>query len=295
MKLEGVFTPIVTPFDDDNCLNGAAVDAIVDTQVEAGVAGLIAGGTTGEYYALDDAEREQLTERVVARAAGRVPVIAGINALNTADGVRRAERARALGCDGLMMSPPAYSLPGQDEILAHFRAVAGATDLPLILYDFPDRAGVQIEPETVRALAAQPTVVGIKESSGDFSRFLALNADVSDGFAVICGCDDHAADHLWWGVRAWISGSANVFPRAQAAMVAAAGQGDFDQVRRLMAAMLPAIRHMEGGGYNQKAKLGASIRTGVETGPVRQPLLPLDASESEEFQHLVRNFEYEAS
>lgn len=291
MKVEGLYTPIITPFDADNRLDTGAVDAIVDAQIEAGVAGLVVCGTTGEYYTLDEKERETLIRQVVAAAGKRVPVIAGINALNTADGVRRAEQAAALGCDGLMMSPPAYSLPEQHEIIAHFRAVAAATSLPLILYDFPARAGVQIEMESVLTLAAEPNIVGIKESSGDFSRLLALMDEDLGDFSIICGCDDQAADHLWWGVRAWISGSANVFPREQAAMMANALLGDFDAVREEMRRMLPIIRSMEAAGYNQKAKLGVRARLGIEPGAVRPPLLSLDEEEIEVFQLLIEYFD----
>jgi len=294
MQLTGVFTPLITPFDDDNHLRLETVDRLVDIQLESGVGGLIVGGTTGEYYTLDDDERQTLMRHLVTQVGGRVPVIAGINALNTAEGIRRAEQAWQLGCDGLMMSPPAYSLPRQHEIHAHFQAVADATPLPLILYDFPDRAGVQIAEETVGALAEHPNIVGIKESSGDFSRLIRLiNADLEGDageFRVICGCDDQAADHLWWGVRTWISGSANLFPGEQADMVAAAEAGDFAEVRAAMAAMLPVIQSMEAGAYNQKAKLGTGIRFKLPVGDVRQPLLPLDDHEMEGFQELMQDF-----
>ncbi len=290
MELKGVFTPLVTPFDADDALHTAALDALIEAQIEAGVGGLIACGTTGEYYTLNETERDKLIRRVVRQVDGRVPVLAGINALNTAEGIRRAEQARDLGCDGLMMSPPAYSLPEQHEILAHFKGVAAATTLPLVLYDFPVRAGVQIEVETVLALAEVDTIVGIKESSGDFSRLLALRDQDLGDFQLICGCDDQAADHLWWGAEAWISGSANLLAAEQVAMVDAARQRDFGAVREQMQAMLPLIRHMEGGGYNQKAKLGVRLRLGIDVGEVRQPLLPLDGNQIKEFQLLIEGF-----
>ncbi|MEA5444465.1 dihydrodipicolinate synthase family protein [Gammaproteobacteria bacterium AB-CW1] len=295
MTLKGLFTPIVTPFDASGALNLTAVDAIVEAQLEAGASGLIACGTTGEYYTLDESERQALIERVVRQVNGRVSVLAGINALNTREGELRARQARDLGCDGLMMSPPAYSLPEQHEILAHFKAVAAATALPLVLYDFPVRAGVQIEVDTVLALSEVDNIVGIKESSGDFSRLLALRDQCPSDFQLICGCDDQAADHLWWGARAWISGSANVFPAEQAAMLAAAERQDFESVRAGMAAMMPIIRDMEGGGYNQKAKLGTRVRLGIEAGDVRQPLLPLSRREVEEFQSLIAGFDKSTS
>ncbi|MCP1727172.1 4-hydroxy-tetrahydrodipicolinate synthase [Natronospira proteinivora] len=290
MQLKGLFTPLITPFNDNNHLNFSTLDALVEIQIESGVAGLIVGGTTGEYYTLDDEERETLIRRVVARVNGRMPVVAGINALNTAEGIRRAKQAEDLGCDGLMMSPPAYSLPQQHEIESHFQVVADATPLDLILYDFPDRAGVTIEEETVKALAAHPSIVGIKESSGDMSRLLSLMGQDLGDFRLICGCDDQAADHLWWGVETWISGSANIFPREQAELLRLAAAGDQAGLREGMRGMLPVIQSMESGAYNQKAKLGAGLRFELPVGDVRQPLLPLDDSEVENFHKLMESF-----
>ena len=114
-----------------------------------------------------------------------------------------------------MLAPPAYSLPDQAGIVAHFKAVAAASALPIILYNFPARAGVSIDIASVAELSREPNIVGIKESSGDFSRALALIQARLPDFEVICGCDDQAADFLFWGVRSWISGAANVFPASR--------------------------------------------------------------------------------
>jgi 4-hydroxy-tetrahydrodipicolinate synthase len=275
MNLDGVLVPIVTPFDRAGELNLEALDRIVDLQVEAAVKGIIACGTTGEYYTLTPEERETLMRRVAGRVGDRALRIAGINDLNTAACVRHAEQARGMGYQALMMSPPAYSLPEQHELVAHFRAVAQATELPLIMYNFPARAGVEIGLDAVIELSREPNIIGIKESSGDFSRALALLTTDFEDFQVICGCDDQAADFLWWGARSWISGSANVFPEEQVWMIDAAVAEDFGAVRELMQRMLPAIRDMEAGAYNQKAKLGVAHRLGVDVGNVRPPLLPL--------------------
>ena len=282
MNTEGVLVPIVTPFAADGSVNVDALRQLVERFIEAGVAGIVACGTTGEYYALEDDEREQVLRTVAEATRGRVTAIAGINALSTTQAIRNAQQAESLGYDGLMLSTPPYSLPEQAGIIAHFRTVAQATRLPIIMYDFPARVGVQIAEASVIELARIPNIVGIKESSGSFNRALSLiQADIPD-FQIISGSDDMAADFLFWGVRSWISGGANVFPGEQAKMVKAAGEGRWDEVRSLMRGMYPVIQAMESGDYNQKAKLGCR-RHGIEAGPVRLPLSPLSAQDEHDF------------
>ena len=282
MNIEGVLVPIVTPFGADGGVNADVLRQLVDRFVEAGVAGIVACGTTGEFYALEDAERELVLRTVAEAARGRITLIAGINALSTPQAIRNARQAQELGYQGLMLTAPPYSLPEQAGILAHFRTVAAATPLPIILYDFPARIGVQIAVETITELARIPNIVGIKESSGNFNRALALIQARIPDFQIVSGSDDMAADFLFWGVRSWISGGANVFPAEQAAMVKAAGEQRWDEVRRLMSGMYPVIQAMESGDYNQKAKLGCR-RHGVDAGTVRLPLAPLSAEDERAF------------
>lgn len=282
MNIEGVLVPIVTPFGADGGVNADALRQLVDRFVEAGVAGIVACGTTGEFYALEDAERELVLRTVAEAARGRITLIAGINALSTPQAIRNARQAQELGYQGLMLTAPPYSLPEQAGILTHFRTVAAATPLPIILYDFPARIGVQIAVETIAELARIPNIVGIKESSGNFNRALALIQARIPDFQIVSGSDDMAADFLFWGVRSWISGGANVFPAEQAAMVKAAGEQRWDEVRRLMSGMYPVIQAMESGDYNQKAKLGCR-RHGVDAGTVRLPLAPLSAEDERAF------------
>lgn len=282
MNIEGVLVPIVTPFGADGGVNADALRQLVDRFVEAGVAGIVACGTTGEFYALEDAERELVLRTVAEAARGRITLIAGINALSTPQAIRNARQAQELGYQGLMLTAPPYSLPEQAGILEHFCTVAAATPLPIILYDFPARIGVQIAVETITELARIPNIVGIKESSGNFNRALALIQARIPDFQIVSGSDDMAADFLFWGVRSWISGGANVFPAEQAAMVKAAGEQRWDEVRRLMSGMYPVIQAMESGDYNQKAKLGCR-RHGVDAGTVRLPLAPLSAEDERAF------------
>jgi 4-hydroxy-tetrahydrodipicolinate synthase len=286
MNVEGILVPIVTPFAADGSVNLAALRQLVEHFVRAGVGGIVACGTTGEYYTLNESEREQVLRTVIETVGGRITTVAGINALSTDDSIRRAAQARELGYDGLLCTAPPYSLASQDGILLHFRKLAKATPLPIILYDFPQRVGVQIAEETVHELAKVPNIVGVKESSGNFNRALSLIQARIPDFHIICGADDTAADFLCWGVRSWISGGANVFPAEQVAMVKAAIAGRWDEVRSLMTGMYPVIQAMESGDYNQKAKLGC-LRHGVDAGTVRVPLAPLSGADQQAFRAML--------
>jgi 4-hydroxy-tetrahydrodipicolinate synthase len=287
MQFDGIYVPLVTPFDAHMEVDQAKLETLVEALIAKGVAGLAACGTTGEYYALSDAERSQVLRTVHRVAAGRIQLIAGIGDLSTRRSIERAAEAKALGYDCLLLSPPPYSLPSQDGIRAHFEYAARNCELPIIIYNFPARTGVNVEFDTVAALASNPKIVGIKESSGNFSQALrVLQAGFKD-FEVICGCDDQPADFFFWGAKGWIAGAGNVFPGEQVALHAAARKGDWDRARELMRAMYPALHSMESGDYNQKAKAGCLNGT-LDAGDVRLPLAPLDAAAKRAFRELVR-------
>ncbi|MBZ0224026.1 MAG: 4-hydroxy-tetrahydrodipicolinate synthase [Dokdonella sp.] len=286
MRFDGIYVPLVTPFDGKGDIDQRKLETLVEAMLGKGVAGLVACGTTGEYYALSDTERSLVLQTVQRVAGQRVTLIAGIGDFSTRGSIERAAQAKALGYDALMLSPPPYSLPAQDGIRAHFEQAAAHCALPIILYNFPARTGVNIEFDTVAALARHPNIVAIKESSGNFSQALRmLQAGFTD-FEVICGCDDQPIDYFFWGARAWIAGAANVFPGEQVALHKAARAGDWERARELMRAMYPALHSMESGDYNQKAKAGC-LNASLDAGEVRLPLLPLDPAERQAFVDLV--------
>jgi 4-hydroxy-tetrahydrodipicolinate synthase len=148
--------------------------------------------------------------------------------------------------------------------------------LPVVLYNYPARAGIEFGFEALDALADNPDIIAIKESSGDFSRFLALKHRYEGRITVMCGSDDQCFDYMAWGVRSWLAGTANVLPAQHSAFTATALSGNTDLARRQYAALLPWIQHMEAGSYNQKVKAGLR-HLGVDCGPVRRPLMALSA------------------
>ena len=223
---------------------------------------------------------------MAAIAKGKVALMAGINDLSTEGSAKKAQRVAELGYESLMLAPPPYSLPSQEGVIAHFHKVAEATDLPIVMYNFPARTGISIDFDTVAELAKHPKIVGIKESSGDFSRALSmLQADFTD-FTVVCGCDDQPVDYFFWGAGAWIAGAANVFPAEQVAIYNATQAGNWDEAKKLMSQIYPVIHSMESGDYNQKAKLGC-VKGTVKVGGVRTPLANLNEADKAEFLNLL--------
>lgn len=287
MKLHGIYIPLVTPFKEDGSLDIATLEQLTEQFIAKGVAGLVACGTTGEYYTLTEEEREAVLTTVAKIAKGRVTLIAGINDLSTAGTVKRAKEAAALGYEAFMLAPPAYSLPDQAGLIAHYETVAEATDIPIIMYNFPARVGIEIEYESVLHLAKNPKIIGLKESSGDFSRALRLLQTPFEDFEIVCGCDDQPVDFFFWGSKSWIAGAGNVFPEEQVALFNATQKGDWDLARNIMKEIYPAIHSMESGNYNQKAKLGC-LKATLSVGKVRLPLSDLSDEERDAFLAFFR-------
>ena len=286
MNIHGILVPIVTPFDDSGDIDTQKLTDLVTAFIDKGVAGIVACGTTGEYYTFSDDERQTVLTTIAQAAKDKVTLIAGINSLSTDHSIALAAQAKDLGYDGLMLSATPYSLPEQDGIIAHFEKVADASALPIIMYNFPARVGVAIEFDTVAHLARHPNIIGIKESSGDFSHALRmLQADFED-FEVVCGCDDQPVDFFFWGAKSWIAGAANVFPEEQVALFNATQAGDWDKAKQLMSQIYPAIHSMESGNYNQKAKAGC-LKGTMDVGSVRVPLTDMPADEKTAFLDLL--------
>jgi 4-hydroxy-tetrahydrodipicolinate synthase len=286
LDLSGVYTPIVAPMDAAGELDLDTYAKVIEFQIAAGVHGLVVNGTTGEYYALSVDERLQLMTTARDVVGGRVQLIAGCNAGATRETIMYGYAAREMGYDALMLAAPFTSLPKQHELAAHYATVATEVGMPIILYNYPARAGVEIGFDCLDAIADIPEIVAIKESSGDFSRFLQMKRRYAGRIEIMCGSDDQAADYFFWGVRSWLAGTANVCPVQHVAVMDAANRGDRAEAARIFDEMLPWVQWMESGSYNQKAKVGLA-HMGIPVGGVRQPLLPLADEDVAETQRLL--------
>ncbi len=234
MQLRGCGTALVTPFTADGSVDEAALRSLVAWQIESGIDFLVPCGTTGEASTLTEAEWLRVVAVVIEAAGARVPVFAGCTHNATAVAVERVKQLCALpGLTGVLTANPFYNRPGQEGQYQHFRAIAEATELPVLLYNIPGRTAANLEPATVARLARIPNIIGVKESSGSVMQITEVLASVPAEFAVLAGDDGMALPVLALGGVGLVSVASNAFPRQVAALVHAAEAGQWDEARAL--------------------------------------------------------------
>lgn len=287
MKLEGIYTPLVTPMRADGSFDLEALADLVERLVAAGVHGLISGGSTGENYAETVEERLELARFITERAHGRLPVIVGTGAMRTPDSIALAEGARAMGADAILLGTPPYSVPTEAENAANALEIDRAAGLPVILYNYPGRMGVSMGREFLDIVSASKNIIGIKESSGDVNRIHTLSCDYPH-IQLSCGMDDQALEFFAWGARSWICAGSNFLPEAHVALYeACAVRGDFARGRKIMAAMMPLMAVLEQGGkFIQCVKHGVEV-SGLRAGPMRPPLQGLNDEEKAQLEGVI--------
>ena len=229
----GTGTALVTPFRKDGSLDEQALRQLVKRQIEAGIDFLVPCGTTGESPTLTREEHLRVVEITVELAQGKVPVLAGAGGYNTAEVIALARELAALGADGILSVTPYYNKPTQEGLYQHYRAIAEAVPLPIILYSVQGRTGVNVEPATVKRLAAIENIVGIKEASGNVSQMAAILNSVPDDFLVLSGDDAITLPLIALGGRGVISVVSNEIPAEMSQLTRLALQGDFDGARRI--------------------------------------------------------------
>ena len=230
---EGTFTALVTPFENDH-VDEAAFERLIEGQIEAGVTGLVPVGTTGESPTLDHAEHRRVIELAVKAARGRCKVIGGTGSNATSEAVDLTKEAEKLGADAALLVAPYYNKPSPEGIFRHFKKIAESTKLPLILYSIPARCGVEISVETCRRLAETcPNIVGIKEAGGSVERVSALRAAMPTEFEILSGDDSLTLPFISAGAVGVISVASNIAPQAVGDLVRAALAGNFTEARRI--------------------------------------------------------------
>jgi 4-hydroxy-tetrahydrodipicolinate synthase len=229
----GTGTALVTPFRPDGSLDEAAIRSLVKRQIDAGINFLVPCGTTGESPTLTHAEHLRVVELTLEVAKGKVPVLAGAGGYNTAEVIALANELRQLGADGILSVTPYYNKPTQEGLFQHFKAIASAVNLPIILYSVQGRTGVNIEPSTVLRLSQISNIVGIKEASGNISQMGAILNLVPKDFLVLSGDDSLTLPLIALGGRGLISVASNEIPAEMTRLVRSALSGDFVEARRL--------------------------------------------------------------
>jgi 4-hydroxy-tetrahydrodipicolinate synthase len=229
----GTGTALVTPLRGDGALDEATLRTLIKRQIEAGIDFLVPCGTTGESPTLTHEEHLRVVEIAVELAKGRVPVLAGAGGYNTAEVIALARELAALGADGILSVTPYYNKPTQEGLFQHYRAIAGAVPVPIILYSVQGRTGVNIEPGTVKRLAEIENIVGIKEASGNVSQMAAILNVVPDDFMVLSGDDAVTLPVISLGGQGVISVVSNEIPAEMAQLTRLAIQGDFRGARAI--------------------------------------------------------------
>ena len=270
----GVFPAATTQFDAGLGVDIEATQAVQSALVRDGVHGMVLLGTVGENNSLSGAEKRAVLQAAVAAVGGTVPLIAGVSEFTTAGAAAYARDAEAIGVDGLMVLPAMVYVPARAELENHFRTVAAATSLPIMLYNNPPAYRVNIDFETLRNLSAVPNIVAIKESAPDPRRFTDLINEFADRYLLFAGLDDIALEGLILGASGWVSGLTNAFPAESLALVAAIKAGDLERARRLYRWFMPLLHLDAEHDLVQSIKLAEQIMgRGCER--VRAPRLPL--------------------
>jgi 4-hydroxy-tetrahydrodipicolinate synthase len=237
----GCGTALVTPFTRDLAVDEAAVSRLARRQIEAGIHFLVPCGTTGESPTLSDDERARVVELVAAEARGKVPVLAGAGGYDTQEVIHAARRMQQAGADGLLSVTPYYNKPTPEGLYQHYRAIADAVPLPIIVYNVPGRTGCNVDPATLARLATIPNIVGVKEASGNMTQMCEVCRVVPDDFIVLSGDDVLTLPLMAVGGRGIISVASNEAPAQMSRMVESAERGDFSAARRLHNELQPLM------------------------------------------------------
>lgn len=288
VELTGILVALATPFTDDGSqVDESRLQAHIERMVQAGIHGLVPGGSTGEFTTMDIAERKHLLELVVKHTAGRIPVVAGIGGLSTKDNIDLATHAAATGASALMVVPPFYEAPSYAQLQELLREMHTASGLPLMYYNIPSATGVKLSPKQLAGLSACGAKY-MKDTSGDAPALTELLFGLQDQITAFNGWDTLTFYGLAAGAKGSIWGAANIIPELAVQLwEAVAVQGDLKKGRELWAAIWPICQFLESHNYPSAVKTGMEL-LGHKTGGVRKPFALLEGEAKEEFAVLLR-------
>ncbi len=283
----GVYPAITTQFHADHSLNLDGTNRHIDKLIEAGVHGIIVLGTVGENCSLEYAEKLEVLRAAVSHVNHRVPVLSGVAECSTRLACRFAADAEKAGADGLMVLPAMVYKSDPRETIAHYRAVANASDLPIMCYNNPVSYGVDITPAMFADLADEPKFVAIKESSENVRRITDLKNQCGDRYILFCGVDDLVLESMLLGAVGWVSGLVNAFPAENRLLWDLASAGKYEEALKVYRWYTPLLHLDTHPKLVQYIKL-ATAATGLGSETVRPPRLPLAGKEREEILAIIR-------
>ena len=286
---QGSFTAIVTPFRDGR-LDEEAFRGLIDFQVEGGGHGIVPCGTTGEAATLSHDEHHRVVEVAIEQAAGRVPVIAGTGSNSTSETISLTRHAEGAGASGCLVITPYYNKPNPQGLYEHFKAVAEATDLPIIMYNVPGRTGRNMMPEEVARAAELPGIIGIKEATGDLSQVADVVALCPEDFVVLSGDDFTVLPLISVGGRGVITVVGNIAPGKMAGLCAAALEGDWERAREFHYYLRPVNKAMFIATNPVPVKTALKLM-GRITGEVRLPLAAMSEANEAKLAAVLQDAE----
>jgi 4-hydroxy-tetrahydrodipicolinate synthase len=287
-KFRGVYTVMITPLDSAGAVDLKALAAFTDWQVREGIHGLIPLGSTGEFLSLSEEERDGVARTVIEAADGRVPVLIGTGAEDTRESIRLSKKAEDMGADGVMIIPPFYSTPTDDELVHHYRSIASAISVPIMVYNNPATANVDLKPELVQRIAEIDGCDYIKESTLEVTRVRDIIRLAGDNMTVFGGILGFESFVL--GAQGWVAVASNVAPGPMSRIFElAADEKKIDEARALYLQWLPIIQAVGGQAYVAGSK-ALLTHMGFGAGQPRPPRLPLPADQDAAMKKLVADF-----
>jgi 4-hydroxy-tetrahydrodipicolinate synthase len=262
-KFRGTYSVMVTAFNESGQVDLDRMAAYTDWQVTQGIHGLIPLGSTGEFLSMTDGERESVARCVIDTVAGRVPVLVGTGAEYTDDAIRYSKQAEALGASGVMIIPPFYSTPTEDELFEHYRRIASAISIPIMIYNNPATANVDLTPPIVARLSTIEGVSYIKESTMDVTRVRDI-LDMSEGRMTVFG-GIMGFESFMNGAEGWVAVGSNIMPKLLAELFERSAAGDLDGARAIYKQALPVIRLVGGHRYVSATKSALALLGGAGT------------------------------
>ena len=272
MKLKGVYTALVTPVKNQE-FDFTSLRRLIDKQVEAGVTGVIVFGSTGAFFAFDNEQRKRMIKEAVSHAAGRVEVLAGMGCSLTAQAVLYTQSAQEIGVDGVMIMSPAYNLPGQAGIRAHYEAIHNNTDVPIIIYNNPERSGIDIEDSTIVELSKFDRIVAVKNSVSDLRRY--LNIRKSSDIKQLCGDDLNFLASLAHGATGLVSVASNIIPSVYTEIFKLFSEKKCEEALHLQMKFYDLCKSLFIEGNPSTVKYAASIMGIIDAPEVKLPLLEI--------------------
>ncbi|HJC45797.1 MAG TPA: 4-hydroxy-tetrahydrodipicolinate synthase [Candidatus Faecalibacterium faecigallinarum] len=274
VEIKGIIPPIITPMNDDESINVAELRAQVNRQIEGGVHAIFCFGTNGEGYILNGKEKELVLRTVIEETNGRVPVYAGTGCISTKETIEQSKMAQSLGADVLSIITPSFAAASQNELYEHYKAVAEAVDMPIVLYNIPARTGNALAPATVAKLAQIDNIVGAKDSSGNFTNILAYidagKSKKNGTFSTLSGNDQLIIWNLLAGGTGGIAGCANVYPHVMASIYNLFMEGKIEEAKAANASIASFRACFKYGNPNTIVKTAVAM-LGYNVGKCRAP------------------------